>query len=474
MDFQLLSQVVNELAALITGARVERVYQGSDDALVFILGRDRMKFILLISPDRSLPRLHLVTAKPPAGDSPHSFGLYLRSRLPGTRVKHIMLMNQDRIVEIRFSGLDGEYCLVSELFGHAANLIFSDSSSTILSVYYPVPPADRVSRPLIPGLTYRPPERKPHGAGNPEEVISTASGGGRAHNQAAEQYFDRLMEQRRAQSLRSELRGVMRRAHSKTERLRDALTRDLLSAERAEDYRLFGDLVLANLNCLRTGMERVELTGYDGKTIAVFLDPKLSPARNAELYFKKYKKAKAGRDIIVTRLKQVDDDAVFLRSHLLRVEEAESIDALIGIRSELSTRGYLRKRTGERSGSHPEPPGPPIKKVVYREWEILIGRNAAGNDYLTMRLARPDDLWLHAEGLPGSHVLIRNPRNADIPPDVLLKAAGLAAFYSKGKASAKVSVTYTRAALVKKPKGAKPGLVMLSERRSVMVKPEDA
>jgi predicted ribosome quality control (RQC) complex YloA/Tae2 family protein len=76
--------------------------------------------------------------------------------------------------------------------------------------------------------------------------------------------------------------------------------------------------------------------------------------------------------------------------------------------------------------------------------------------------------------LPGSHVLVRNPRNADVPPDVLLKAAALAAFYSKGKASGKVSVTYTRAGLVKKPKGAKPGLVTLSERRSVMVKPEDA
>src|SRR3990172_3045059 len=133
MNFQLLSQVVEELAALITTARVERVYQGADGALVFILGRDRRKFNLLISPDRSLPRMHLVTAKPLAGDAPHSFALYLRSHLPGTRVRHIALANQDRIVEIRFSGPDREYCLVSELFGHAANLIFTDSSSTILS-----------------------------------------------------------------------------------------------------------------------------------------------------------------------------------------------------------------------------------------------------------------------------------------------------------------------------------------------------
>jgi predicted ribosome quality control (RQC) complex YloA/Tae2 family protein len=266
----------------------------------------------------------------------------------------------------------------------------------------------------------------------------------------------------------------MKRVHAKTERLREALSRELLSAERAEDYRRFGDLVLANLNKLKTGMERVELTGYDGKTAEVLLDPKRSPAWNAERYFKKYKKAKAGRDIIVTRLKQTDDDAAYLQSRLLRLDEAESIDELMGLQSELDSRGHLRKRTGERSDSHSELSALPFRKVVYGEWEILIGRSAAGNDYLTMKLARPDDLWLHAEGLPGSHVLVRNPRNADIPPDVLLKAAGLAAFYSKGKASGKVSVTYTRAGLVKKPKGAKPGLVTLSERKSVMVNPEDA
>src|SRR5574341_2395439 len=104
MDFQLLSQVVEELAALITTARVERVYQGADGALVFILGRDRGKFNLLISPDRSLPRLHLVTAKPAAADAPHSFALYLRSRLPGMRVKHIALVNRDRRSEERRVG----------------------------------------------------------------------------------------------------------------------------------------------------------------------------------------------------------------------------------------------------------------------------------------------------------------------------------------------------------------------------------
>jgi predicted ribosome quality control (RQC) complex YloA/Tae2 family protein len=101
-----------------------------------------------------------------------------------------------------------------------------------------------------------------------------------------------------------------------------------------------------------------------------------------------------------------------------------------------------------------------------------VGKSAAGNDYITMKLARPDDLWLHAEGMPGSHVVVRNPGKRDIPDGVLKKAASLAAWYSKGKNSAKIPVAYTRAAYVKKPKGAAPGSVVLVERKTMMAVPE--
>ena len=109
---------------------------------------------------------------------------------------------------------------------------------------------------------------------------------------------------------------------------------------------------------------------------------------------------------------------------------------------------------------------------MHQGWEILVGKSAAGNDYITMKLARPDDLWLHAEGMAGSHVVIRNPGKRDIPEGVLKKAASLAAYYSKGKNSTKVPVAYTRAAYVHKPKGAAPGSVVLGSRRTMMAAPE--
>jgi len=204
------------------------------------------------------------------------------------------------------------------------------------------------------------------------------------------------------------------------------------------------------------------------------LDPKRSPTGNAELYFKKYKKAKTGREIIAARSKQAGDEASLLRSFLSGLEQADSSDALIRIHSDLVANGYLSGEAKKKSKQCYMPAPASFRKIEYQGWDILVGKSAAGNDYLTTKIARPNDLWLHAEGLPGSHVLIKNPGGRDIPPDVFSKAASLAAFHSKGKAAGKVAVTYTLAGLVKKPKGAKPGLVTLRERKTIMAVPQES
>jgi predicted ribosome quality control (RQC) complex YloA/Tae2 family protein len=473
MNFHILSLVVEELSALLANARVERVYQGKDGGLYLLLHRERKKFVLLLSPDRAMPRLHLVSAKPAAEDLPHGFILFLRSRISGARVSGISLLNQDRLVEIRFSRQGEEYILLFELFGSSANLVLVDPSSTILAVYNPVPPSEEVARPLLPGLGYSAPE-KPRNADFQKSDLESGFKADTSSNKSAEQYYERLIEQRHIKTLKTELTSRIRKDLAKTLRLINALTGDLQSADRVEEYRQAGDIILAHLKELRTGMERADLVGYDGRTVTVILDPKRSPSGNAELYFKKYKKARMGRDIIAARLRRSNDEASYLKALLNNIEQANDVDALMSIRSELVAQGrlgekkqILQKKIGQGNAS------PAIRKIIFNGWEILVGKSAAGNDYLTMKIARPDDLWLHAEGMPGSHVIVRNPNAVIIPPDVLVKAAALAAFHSKGRNAGKVPVTYTRAGLVKKPKGAKPGLVMLQERKSLMVMPED-
>ena len=480
MDFQMLSSVIDELSHLITDARVERVYEGIGRALYVLLRRGRKHYYLLLSPDRSMPRLHLVTKKPAADASPCGFSLYLRSHATGAGITKVSLLNQDRVAEIRFSRQGAGYRLLFELIGPAANILITDESLKILAVYFPIPLGDSVRRPMVPGIQYIPLEK---GSARTHATIFSCAGlhgdhepsreqhGSLGANREAELFFDRLIQNKDFDSFRTRLRSLVKKTLAKTERRIEALSVDLNAAGQAEEYRKAGDLILANLHHLERGREQVELRGHDGETIPLRLDPKRSPAGNAELYFKKYKKAKTGREIIAARLKQAGHEASLMRSFLSGLEQADTSDALIRIHSDLVANGYLSEEAKKKSKQCSRPAPASFRKIEYRGWDILVGKSAAGNDYLTTKIARPNDLWLHAEGLPGSHVLIKNPEGKDIPPDVFAKAASLAAFHSKGKAAGKVAVTYTLAGQVRKPKGAKPGLVTLRERKTIMAVP---
>jgi predicted ribosome quality control (RQC) complex YloA/Tae2 family protein len=469
MRLDILLSVVEELSLLLTGARVERVLQGEDRALYLLFRNNRTNYALLLSPLRALPRLHLASAKPRSSSDPHPLVLHLRSRITGARLASVSLLNQDRVVELRFAKPESECCLVFEVTGPSANLFLLDADGRILAAYHPVSAGGNAPRTLLPGARYVPPAVKTfilpnEAAPRRDDSVSP--------NKAVEADYERLARERQTAAVRSQLRSAVKKSLARAERLHAALSRDLEGVQDAETFRIKGDLILANLPLLNTGMANAELAGYDGSVAAVELDPRFTPARNAELYFKKYKKAKAGGPVIRSRLFEAEKKVSLLRLMLDELEQAVDLDVLRSLLARFPGRGITRKGGGpKREAAADTPPG--VKKIEYHGWEILVGRSGAGNDLLTTKLARPDDLWLHAEGLPGSHVLVRNPNRSEVPADILLKAAALAAMFSKGKTAVKVPVTYTPARFVKKPRGAKPGLVTLSQRKTIMVKPDD-
>ncbi len=466
MDFQFLARVVDELSRILFGARVERVFQGTDSNLYFVFRKDGERLTVLISPSRSLPRMHLSSVKPAAISDPRPLVLFLRSRLVGTHVDHVVLLNEDRVVEFRFSRDAVVHHLIFELTGSSANLFFTDEVLRILALYYPVMPSDHARRILLSGTRYLPPAKTTPA---PLPKSFPDAGSNISPNKSAEVHYQHLCEQQQSAALRSELASSIRKALARAERKRGALVADLQAGQLAEEHRQKGDLILANLQQLRAGMDRIDLTTDDGKPTTILLDTKRTPTQNAELYFKKYKKAKSGLPLITARLHDAEDELARLRSRLTHCEKADR-DSLLELRQELLDYGYLKQaREPIRKAAPEHLPG--VKKIVVRGWEILLGKNAVGNDYLTTRFARPHDLWLHAEGLPGSHVLVKNPQKTEIPPDILVKAASIAALYSKGKGAGKVPVAYTEARFVKKPKGAKPGLVVLSQRKTIMIEP---
>lgn len=476
MDLALLEKVVEELAVLLPGSRVDKVLQGKDDRLFLILHKPKKHYFLLLSPDRTDPRIHLVTGKPVGVKTPSGFSLALRKHLTGSRLKDIGIVGRDRVVELHFSGHGGTGRLIFELMGTATNLILCDDSLLVLSVHHPVLPGAKHRRPVMPGLTYVFPEARERRSAAAHDGLSLPGPGedpaGAPVNKAVEAWLERTSSERESLSLRTKLTSVVRTALARVRRRRLAVEKDVAGAERAEDYRAAGELILANKHRLSRGQEQVELTGYDGKTITVMLDPARTPSENAEHYFKRYKKARAGLSVMQERLQAAQDEIGFLgRAQDDLASVGEDRDALAGIRSRLAKRGYIRDEPGAAAAAR-APQSQPYRSIVHEGWTILVGKSAAGNDYITRKLARPDDLWLHAEGMPGSHVVVRNPEKRDIPETVLRKAAGLAAYHSKGKGSSRVPVAYTRAANVKKPKGAAPGLVVLTSRKTLMAAPE--
>ena len=475
MDLSLLSQVVDELAPMLAGAKVDKVVHTPEDNLLLVLHRTKKNYYLLLSLERSLPRIHLISRKPSGTDAPAGFFLYLRKHLTGSRVDGVRVVESDRIVEIRFLRPDGPYLLLFELTGSVTNLILTDSLHKILAVHHAVPPGDTVRRPLLPGLSYRPPERRrrtEHATGGDVPVVIPQGYDGNAPvNAAVEAWYERIRTERETASLKVQLAAGIKRAKARVERRRDAVAKDVAGAEKGDDYRIAGDLLLANKHHLAKGQTYAELSGYDGLPVRVALDPSRSPAENASRYFKRYKKAKAGLAMMRERLADARDEAAFLAVVQEELDAAKDREGLLAVRSVLARRGYLKDAAG-RGAMKSNTDSPPFRSIDHEGWQILVGKSAAGNDYITLRLARPDDLWLHAEGMPGSHVVVRNPGKRDIPDSVLRRAASLAAYYSKGRGSAKVPVAYTPAAMVKKPKGAAPGAVVLIGRKTVMAVPE--
>lgn len=251
------------------------------------------------------------------------------------------------------------------------------------------------------------------------------------------------------------------------------LLEDIKRAENSEDLRLYGELLTANLHLVKSGEKSVNLVNYyDGSTISVPLDVRYSPSKNAQLYFKKYGKAKTSIKEKQVQLELVQGDIDYLDSVLSFLENAQSADEVDAIRVELIETGYIRRRkTGYKDKKYK---ASPIKFTFENGMELMIGKNNKENDYLTTKIADKQDIWFHTKDIPGSHVILRTHGASmdSIDANTIYTAASIAAYHSKAKNSSKVPVDYVQARYVKKPAGAKPGMVIFTNNRTVYVDPK--
>ena len=278
---------------------------------------------------------------------------------------------------------------------------------------------------------------------------------------------DRL-NQRSASMLRT-LKGQLDRCQRKLA----IQLEELASAEKMEEYRRMGEAINANLYQLKKGMSAVELPDWfssEGGTITVPLDIRLTPSQNAQKYFKKYQKARSAREIAAEQRDRTLAEIDYLEGMLLDVDKCVGESELEEIRQELVRTGYLKKITNRRQ-QRQLPQSKPCRYLSADGIEILVGKNAAQNDRLTLG-AKPEELWLHAKDMPGSHVIVRC--EGEVPQATLKQAALLAAWFSKGQRSSLVPVDYTLRKYVKKPSGAMPGKVIYTHQKTAYMTPEES
>ncbi len=253
------------------------------------------------------------------------------------------------------------------------------------------------------------------------------------------------------------------------------LSEDLLNAENSERFRLYGELLTANIHMVRPGARKVTVTNYyDGSEIDIPLDEKIGAAANAQKYFKKYSKARTAIHEKRAQLEDNDRDITYLESVIQNIEAADSVPLLESIRDELEQTGYVRRRAKasqrKRKAARPEP----IRYTLSDGTPVLVGRNNNENDYLTIKLAAKTDVWLHTKDIPGSHVIVqlRDGRSVnDLPAELIYEAASIAAYHSKAGSGSNVPVDYVPVRYVKKPNGAKPGMVIFTHNQTVYVDP---
>ena len=245
----------------------------------------------------------------------------------------------------------------------------------------------------------------------------------------------------------------------------------LKSAERADHFQKQGELLTAHLHLVKQGDEEVTVVDYydpDQSKLTIHLDPNQSPSENAQRFFKRYQKLKRSRATLRREIRKAELEIDYFERLLQQLENAR-LDDIEEIRNELREEGYLKANQKKNQRKNKPAKPKPEQFSASDGTTIYVGRNNKQNEYLTMRMANPSDIWLHTKDIPGSHVLIRSDSPTE---ETLFEAAQLAALFSKASASSSVPVDYTEVKHVRKPNGAKPGYVIYDNQKTLFVTPD--
>lgn len=297
---------------------------------------------------------------------------------------------------------------------------------------------------------------------------------------AADCYYRALHRAKAFESEFAALRRAITEKKKKQETIKRAIESDLARFEDPERLKQYGDLLLANLATAVVDRSKAKVVDYydpDQPIIEIEMGTGNTLQQAASNYFNQYQKARRAQAALKPRAEETVRLLESLNRLLRDLENDPSAHQIIRVRSEAER--LLKTKIGRQTDKSPIGKSSKKGEKKIGRWflssdgyEIVVGRNDRDNDLLTFRLARPQDIWMHAADYPGSHVIVRNPRREDIPQRTIIEAASLAALYSQAREQIRVAVHYTQKKFVSKPPKSKPGLVRLSSFKTTLVQPQ--
>jgi predicted ribosome quality control (RQC) complex YloA/Tae2 family protein len=469
------------LEARLSGTRLQRIVQADDYRLIMEFYGQAVTHLVSLSCRSRFARISSLIEMPKAPPVPPAFAQYLRAHFGRAFFERITTAAHDRRAGIRLNSRTGAFEIVLSILGARSNIYLLDQDGVLL---YAMRPLAETRRELVLGGPWTDPEGRPRSEGTDRwESIPD-----QRYLEAIEDAYAALERDEEAEVLARRLESVFNKEAGFLERKAVNLLEDLGEAVRAEDNRRKGELLKLALHSIRPGDESVTVTDYEtGVPVVISLDPRLAPSENLTAYFKRYQKELRGVGALQEQLQTLRSTQETLAGFQRRLRDmlgpsGPDLPALRALAAEPPVRKLLSRYYPDRVSrtrrlaplmlGKKEMPSRlrPKRYRTEQGLEIWVGRSEEGNDYLTTRLARGNDLFFHLEGYPGSHVILRTEGKSVPPAESVLDACELAVHFSKLKEARHADVHVAPAKNIRKPKGAKPGLVYVTRGKTIYLR----
>ena len=485
-----LRRTADVLQQMLAGHRLEKIVQHGDDRVVLSFrgptasmgGRPRRHILFCCAP--GFARVSELEDPPPAPARPLLFAQYLRAHLRGSRFAGVRILNNDRQLALALDTQGGRRELLLSILGGRSNLYLLEAEGCVEAFLRPL---ELTMRGLARGAPWRGPETPPPTAGADRFA---AAGEDVLLVEIERFYAERESAQAREAQLRT-LQAALSREAAAVIRKRERLREELEAGGDPEDHLRRGQLLKGALHLVRPGAARLAVCDPEsGAEVRLELDPTLSAVENLEQCFARYRKAKRRAERLGSELASLgsrEAELGALRQALDAALASSAPEAIAVFAARPAVRALVdrarrhsaRKPTPEkgRAGKRREALPARLRPRRYLSadgLEIWVGRSDEGNDHLTTRLARGQDLILHVEGGAGSHVILRTEGRTEAPQESLLDACELALHFSKQRGASRAAIHVAPIKNVVKPRGAKPGLVQVRGGRELMLRHEPA